>query len=103
MRHLLTRLLPLFLLTAPSILFAAPRNLKDLVGVFLDLINPALALLTGLAVLFFVWGIVQYILYAGDEKKKLSAKNTLVYGVVALFVLFSFWGIVEFIQQSIFN
>mgnify|MGYP003526921522 FL=1 len=86
-----------------AVFAAAPKNLGDLIEMFTDLINPLIGLLTGLAVLFFVWGIVQYILYAGDEKKKVSAKDTMVYGVVALFVLFSFWGIVKFLSQAIFG
>lgn len=79
-----------------------PKNLAELIGVFTGLINPLIGLLTGLAVLLFVWGIVQYILYAGDEKKKKSAKDTLLYGIIALFVLFSFWSIVQLLKNSIF-
>jgi hypothetical protein len=82
---------------------ATPSNLTDLICKATDLVNPLIALMTGLAVLFFIWGIVKYIFYAGDEKAKVSAKNTMVYGIIALFVLFSFWGIVGFIKNSIFG
>lgn len=87
----------------PMIAFAAPADLGALIKMVTDLINPILGLLSGLAVLAFMWGIVQYILYASDEKQKLSAKNTMVYGVIGLFVLFSFWGIVQFIKTDIFG
>ncbi len=87
----------------PSVVLAAANDLGDLIEDAKDLINPILGLLTGLAVLAFVWGIVKYIFYAGDEKQKISAKNTMVYGVVGLFVLFSFWGIVQFISSEIFG
>lgn len=87
----------------PSLVFAQPQNLSALIEKLTDLINPVIGLLSGLAVLAFVWGIVQYIFYASDEKKKLSAKNTMVYGVIGLFVLFSFWGIVQFIKTEIFG
>lgn len=102
MRYFIATLTFVFAAT-PLFVFAAPGNLAELIKLFTDLINPLIALMTGLAVLFFIWGIVQYIFYASDEKKKLSAKNTMVYGVIALFVLFSFWGIVRFLQESIFG
>jgi hypothetical protein len=91
------------LLFVPLAVFAAPGNLKELIGLFTELVNPIIGLLTGLAVLFFIWGIVKYILYAGDESKKISAKNTMVYGIIALTVLFSFWGIITFFKDSIFG
>ncbi|MBP9771526.1 MAG: hypothetical protein KBD16_01215 [Candidatus Pacebacteria bacterium] len=94
----------LLLSFAPAVVLAAPaKNLGELIKMFTSLVNPLIGLLTGLALLFFIWGIVQYILYAGDEKKKKSGKDTMVYGVIALFVLFSFWGIVRFLSESIFG
>jgi peptidoglycan biosynthesis protein MviN/MurJ (putative lipid II flippase) len=101
-----SRLLQLFAYSSaflPLLVFAAPKNLKELIKVFTDLINPVIGLLTGFAVLLFVWGIVQYILYSGDEKKKKSAKDTLFWGIIALFVLFSFWSIVQLLKRSIFG
>lgn len=80
-----------------------PDDLAGLIKLFTDLVNPLIGLLTGLAVLLFVWGIVTYIAAQSNEQMKASAKNTMFYGVIALFVLFSFWGIVEFLQNSIFG
>lgn len=105
--HILSRTIIFLSAFAPSLALAEcpaePKNLKDLICIATDLINPLIGLATGLAVLFFVWGIVQYILYAGDEKKKKSAKDTLLYGIIALFVLFSFWSIVQLLKNSIFS
>lgn len=80
----------------------SPASLKDLICMATELVNPIIGLMVGLAVLFFVWGIVKYIASAGGDAK-VSAKNTMVYGVIALTVLFSFWGIVTFLQTSIFG
>jgi hypothetical protein len=87
----------------PTVIFAAPRNLGELIGSFLKLINPILGLLTGLAVVYFVWGIVQYIKNSGDESAAKKGKSTMLYGMFALFILFSFWGIVQFIYNDIFR
>lgn len=91
-------------LATPLVMFAAaPQNLGELIAGFTSLINPILGLLTGLAVLYFVWGIVQYIKNAGDAKAAAAGKSTMLYGILALFILFSFWGIVQFIYFEIFG
>lgn len=100
------RIVPFFLsalITTPFLVLAAPNDLGDLIDMTIDLINPLIALCTALAVLAFVWGIVKYIASAGDQKKKESARNTMIYGIIGLFVLFSFWGIVRFIATDIFG
>ncbi|QQR82511.1 hypothetical protein IPJ70_00070 [Candidatus Campbellbacteria bacterium] len=89
-------------LSVPLVSFAQATDLASLIGIFIGLLNPIISLLTGLAVLFFVWGIVKYIYYAGDEKAKKSGKDIMGYGILALFVLFSFWGLVQLLHNSIF-
>lgn len=88
----------------PGLVFAAPANFKALVDdIIANILTPVIGLLGSLAIAAFIWGIVKYIFYAADEKQKVSAKNTMLYGVLGLFVLFSFWGIVEFIKKDIFG
>lgn len=80
-----------------------PGNLKDLICSAMELVNPIIALLTGLAVVFFVWNVLRFIMSAGDEKGRGVAKNGIIYGVIGLFVLFSFWGLVELLRASVFG
>ncbi len=91
------------LLLIPMLSYAVPQNLGEFIGEFLDLINPILTLLTGLAVMYFIFGIVKYIKNAGDAKAAGEGKSIMLYGVFALFILFSFWGIVQFIHSDIFG
>lgn len=80
-----------------------PHSLKDLICSAMELVNPVIALLTGLAVVFFVWNVLRFIMSAGDEKGRATAKNGIIYGVIGLFVLFSFWGLVELLRASVFG
>ncbi len=98
-----THILALLLATVPTLTLAAPSDLKELIGLATDLINPILGLLTGLAVLYFVWGIVKYMKSAGDPKSAGEGKSIMLYGILGLFVLFSFWGIVQFFYTDIFG
>lgn len=81
---------------------ATPGNLKDLICKAMELVNPIIALLTGLAVVYFVWNVLKFIRSAGDEKGRTAAKDGIVYGLIGLFVLFSFWGLVEILWRSVF-
>ena len=51
-------------------------------------------LAVALALLFFFWGLAQFILKSGDAASHEEGKNKMVWGVIALFVMVSIWGIV---------
>jgi len=73
-----------------------------LTRLFNTLVNPALAILTGLAVLVFLWGLVKFILRAGSEQGREEGKQVMLWGIIGLFVLVSFWGIVLMLQGEFF-
>jgi hypothetical protein len=52
-----------------------------------------------LALVFFFWGVAQYILKSGSEKDE--GKKIMVWGVIALFVMSSVWGIVSMLQGEL--
>ncbi len=47
-----------------------------------------------LAMLAFLWGIIQYITAGADEEKRAGARNYILYGIIGLFVMVSVWGLV---------
>jgi hypothetical protein len=67
---------------------------------FKDLINFSTGVVASLALLVFFWGLVKYIAKADDPKEKEAGKNTMIWGVIALFVMFSVFGLVSFLQAS---
>lgn len=88
-------------LLVPSISFAALGGIRTLLVDFGGLVKLAIPIVFGLAVLFFFWGIANYILKAGDVKAKEEGKNIMIYGVIAIFVITSIWGLVGFIQRNL--
>jgi NADH:ubiquinone oxidoreductase subunit 2 (subunit N) len=89
-------------LSAPSLVSA--QTYLSSTGKFL---TEALALLNTtiipivfvLAMLFFFWGIANYIRKEGHEKDE--AKKVMLWGVIALFVMVSVWGLVEVIRGEL--
>ena len=95
-RFFVTSALFLFPLAA----FAVPAT-TDIFVKLLAVVNTAAPVLVGLAVLFFFWGLGQYILASGDETKKAEGRNIMIYGILALFVMVSVWGLVKLVQNTL--
>lgn len=85
----------------PAVSFAAVGGIKDYLQSFLKIINLAVPIVLGLALLYFFWGTAQFVLHAGDQKTRDDGKRKLLWGVIAIFVMFSIWGILNFIGSSI--
>jgi hypothetical protein len=61
-------------------------------GIINDSIIP---LIFSLAVVMFVWGVVQFfIINADEENKRAQGKQFMIWGIVALAVMLSVWGLV---------
>jgi hypothetical protein len=90
-------------LSAPFAVFA--QNL-GYVNTFVTQIKGVVALLpsllVGLAVVLFSWGLVKFLLAAGDDKAREEAKSLMVWGLIAILVMVSIWGIVALLQ-GVFN
>ena len=77
-----------------------PTNIKDLVNIFINLINPLLLLLAGLSLVIFFKGLVSFIWRSGDEKAIEEGKSLMIWGLVGLFVMVALWGILDFAYST---
>lgn len=57
-------------------------------------------MLISLAVLIFMWGVVQFIANADNEEKRQKGRDFMVYGIIALFVMISVWGLVRVVSNT---
>ena len=86
----------------PVISFAALDGLKDLLLSFQDLLATSIPVIFGLALVYFFWGLAQFILNdAGNEKTRNEGKNKMIWGIVALFVFVSIYGILRFVGETL--
>lgn len=85
-------------LLSPLFVFAITIQgiLKDKI---LPIINAVIPILFGLAFLYFLWGMVQYI-QAPDEGLKEEGRNKIIYGIIGLFVMVAVWGLVEVVRDT---
>ncbi len=57
-------------------------------------------ILITLAVVYFIWGMVQFIGKSGSEEGRTEGRQRMIWGVVGIFVIVSVWGLVGFINSS---
>ena len=76
-------------------------NINTLVTSLGNIVELLIPIAFAVALLFFFWGLAQYILAAGSDEAKAQGKNMMIWGVIALFVMASVWGIVAFIGQAL--
>ncbi len=99
MKHIFITLLLLF---APVAALAdATYIVKFLSGVE-SLFQKLIPIVSGLALLMFIWGLVKFITQSGDERAVAEGKQFMIWGIVALFCAVSVWGIVT-VAQNIFG
>lgn len=104
---LLFYLLPLFVLAQPigelGSPFAgppAPGSVGGILGAVLGILRYVVVIVLVLGLVYFLYGVAQYILAAGDEDKKVYGRNVMIYGLIALFVMSAVWGLVTVLQNT---
>jgi hypothetical protein len=63
-----------------------------------QVVNALIPIAFAAALLFFFWGLAQYIWGGAEEKEK--GRNLMIWGVVALFIMASIWGIVGVLRTT---
>jgi fumarate reductase subunit D len=98
------RLLKLSLSTSvflmPVLAFAASDGVFKFIAMIKSLIEGLIPVVIGLAVLSFLWGVLQYVV-AKDEDKQKEARGIMLYGIIALFVMVSVWGLVNILGDTL--
>ncbi len=73
---------------------------SDLAKIISNITTWILGFAGTIAVLFIIWGGIQYITAAGNEKQAESAKQTLTYAVLGLIVILLAYVIVQLVVQA---
>lgn len=66
-----------------------------------EILLPLVTLLAVIAFAVFVWGVVQMIMAAGDEEKRTTGQQHILWGIIGLVILFGASGIVAFLKATV--
>ena len=88
----------LVLASTPLVVFAQKKDLNYLISLATSYLDKALLLLMGVAVVMFVYYIIQFFLRPAE--KRAEGAKYLMWSIVGFFVILSFWGIVNILQNT---
>lgn len=67
----------------------------------IEILNPVIKLLFGLAVAIFVYGVVQFIWKSDDEEARKAGAQHIMWGLVGLFIMTAAFAIQSFIIKTL--
>jgi hypothetical protein len=66
-----------------------------------EIIVPGISLLFALALIYFFWGVVQYIINLNNPAGRTDGQRHMFWGIVGLAIMLSAFGIVNFVFNSV--
>jgi len=64
-----------------------------------EILNTIIPILIVLGVVYFVWGVITYMI-SEDEEQKTKGRNKIIYGIIGLVVIVGMWGLVKIITST---
>lgn len=74
-------------------------NIGDVLCKAGSLLKLVIPLLISLGVIYFIWGVVQYLINDEEEAKK-KGKNKIIYGLIGFVAIFALWGLVSIVINT---
>lgn len=74
-------------------------NIQGLLCKIGNILNAVVPVLIALGVVYFVWGVITYVI-ASDEEAKKSGRNRIIYGIIGLAVIVAVWGLVRILTNT---
>ncbi len=64
-----------------------------------EILSAVLPVLVALGVVYFVWGVITYVI-AGDDEAKTKGRDRIIFGIIGLAVIVSVWGLVYLLTDT---
>ena len=69
---------------------------NDLLAKISDqILNPLIGLIIAVALMIFIWGVIEFIAGAANDEKRVKGKQHMVWGIIGLFIMVSVFGIMQ--------
>lgn len=64
-----------------------------------QILNAVVPVLIALGVVYFVWGVIQYVISSDEEAKK-AGRDRIIFGIIGLAVIIAMWGLVGILTKT---
>ncbi len=79
---------------------AQSHGIVKLAQTLMNILQDILLTLTGVAIVAFLWNVLQFFVNANNDQKRSDAKKFMVFGVITIFVLVSVWAFVGLLGDT---
>lgn len=66
-----------------------------------EILRPIVLLLFALATILFFWGVIEFLVNAGNEEERDKGKRHMLWGIVGLVIMFSAIGIINILTNFV--
>jgi len=85
-----------------KVAYAASERFNEfLTNVNASIVNPLIKLLFALAVVFFLYGVFEFIANQENEEKKTTGKSHMLWGVIGITIMMGVWAILGIITDTL--
>lgn len=63
----------------------------------IKVLNPVIGLFIGIALIYFIWGVIEFIASGANEQKKDDGKRHMMWGIIGLTIMVCVFGIMRVI------
>ena len=77
----------------------AITTIQGLLCKFQEILNAILPVLIALGIVYFVWGVVSYVINDDAEAKK-KGRDRIIFGIIGLAVIVGVWGLVKILTNT---
>ncbi len=76
--------------------------IHNLIGNIVEhIINPVIGVIFALGFVLFLFGVVRYIFYSGNDAERENGKKHITWGLVGMFIMVAVAGIINLIKNTI--
>ena len=92
--------LAVFAQTALSVTCAtAGGTIEGIICRIANILNTVIPVLIVLGIVYFVWGVITYVISNEEEAKK-AGRNRMIFGIIGLVVIVAVWGLVGIVTNT---
>ena len=77
----------------------APGTIQGILCKFSEILGAVIPVLIALGVVYFVWGVITYMVGSDEEAKK-KGRDRVIFGLIGLAVIISMWGLVKILTNT---
>jgi len=66
-----------------------------------SIINPLIQFLFALAVVFFLYGVFEFLANQENEEKKTTGKSHMIWGIIGITIMLGVWGILNMLLNTL--